>query len=108
MAIGVLHFVWRKPFFAISRGETAGMSKAQVRLWDFLFYLTFGLVVTQSVAVAGVLLVFSYLIVPSVMAMLLGDSARARLAIGWIAGVLVWSLEWSLPITSTCLRVRPW
>lgn len=89
VVIGILHFVWRKPFFAISRGETSGMSKTQVRLWDFLFYLTFGLVVTQSVAVAGVLLVFSYLIVPSVIAMLLGDSARSRLAIGWIAGVLV-------------------
>lgn len=88
-AIGVLHIFWRKPFFAISRGETAGMGRAEVRLWDFLFYLTFGLVVTQSVAVAGVLLVFSYLIVPSVIAMLLADGARVRLAIGWITGVLV-------------------
>jgi len=88
-AIGVLHVFWRKPFFAISRGETGAMGRAEVRLWDFLFYLTFGLVVTQSVAVAGVLLVFSYLIVPSVIAMLLADGARVRLAIGWITGVLV-------------------
>jgi zinc/manganese transport system permease protein len=87
--IGVLHFFWRKPFFAISRGETSGMGRTEVRLWDFLFYLTFGLVVTQSVAVAGVLLVFSYLIVPSVIAMLLADGASVRLAIGWIVGVLV-------------------
>jgi zinc/manganese transport system permease protein len=87
--IGVLHFFWRKPFFAISRGETGGMGRTEVRLWDFLFYLTFGLVVTQSVAVAGVLLVFSYLIVPSVIAMLLADGASVRLAIGWIVGVLV-------------------
>jgi zinc/manganese transport system permease protein len=89
IGIGVLHFLWRRPFFAISRGETAGMTRTQVRLWDFLFYLTFGLVVTQSVAVAGVLLVFSYLIVPSVIAMLLADGARIRLAIGWITGVIV-------------------
>jgi len=88
-AIGILHFLWRKPFFAISRGETGAMGRTEVRLWDFLFYLTFGLVVTQSVAVAGVLLVFSYLIVPSVVAMLLADGARVRLAIGWIVGVLV-------------------
>lgn len=87
--IGILHFVWRRPFFAISRGDLAGMTRARVRLWDFVFYLTFGLVVTQSVAVAGVLLVFSYLIVPSVIAMLLADRARTRLAIGWIAGVAV-------------------
>jgi len=87
--IGALHFIFRKPFFAISRGEVSGMSGAQVARWDFLFYLTFGFVVTQSVAVAGVLLVFSYLIVPSVIGMLLADRAPARLAVGWITGVLV-------------------
>ncbi len=65
------------------------MSKGRIRLWDFLFYLTFGLVVTQSVAVAGVLLVFSYLIVPSVVGMLVADKAPARLAVGWVVGVLV-------------------
>ena len=88
-AIGIVHYVWRGPFFAISRGEAGGMGPGRVRFWDFLFYLTFGLVVTQSVAVAGVLLVFSYLIVPSVIAMLLADTPRARLAVGWVVGVLV-------------------
>jgi len=91
LVIGALHFVWRRPFFAITHGrpEEAGLSRAGVRWWDFLFYLTFGLVVTQSVAVAGVLLVFSYLIVPSVIAMLLADRARSRLIVGWIVAVLV-------------------
>jgi zinc/manganese transport system permease protein len=89
LGIGVPHVAWRKPFFAISRGRTEGMSTSSVRLWDFLFYLTFGLVVTQSVAVGGVLLVFSYLIVPSVIAMLLADAAKTRLAVGWISGILV-------------------
>lgn len=88
-AIGIVHYVWRKPFFEITHGRSGGMGGGKVRLWDFLFYLTFGLVVTQSVAVAGVLLVFSYLIVPSVIGMLLADTARARLAVGWIVGVLV-------------------
>jgi zinc/manganese transport system permease protein len=91
LVIGVLHFVWRRPFFAITHGRygEAGLSRAGVRWWDFLFYLTFGVVVTQSVAVAGVLLVFSYLIVPSVIAMLLADRARSRLMVGWIVAVLV-------------------
>lgn len=88
-AMGALHFIWRRPFFAISHGTTDGMSPASIRWWDFLFYLTFGLTVTQSVAVAGVLLVFSYLIVPSVVAMLLTDGARPRLAVGWLTGVAV-------------------
>ena len=89
LGIGILHAWWRKPFFAISRGQTEGMSSRAVKGWDFLFYATFGLVVSQSVAIAGVLLVFSYLIVPSVIAMLLADGAGARLAVGWVVAIAV-------------------
>ena len=60
-----------------------------MKLWDFLFYTSFGFVVTSSVAIAGVLLVFSYLIVPSVAAMLFSYSIGKRLAIGWTMGALV-------------------
>jgi zinc/manganese transport system permease protein len=60
-----------------------------VRFWDFLFYASFGFVVTRSVAIAGVLLVFCYLIVPSVGAMLYAHTIGARLAIGWTMGILV-------------------
>ena len=63
-----------------------------IRLWDFLFYASFGFVVTSSVAIAGVLLVFCYLVVPSVGAMLFADSIGKRLAIGWIMGTLVSAL----------------
>ena len=63
-----------------------------VRLWDFLFYASFGFVVTSSVSIAGVLLVFCYLIVPSVAAMLYADRIGARLAIGWSMGTLVSAL----------------
>ena len=60
-----------------------------MRVWDFLFYASFGLVVTRSVAIAGVLLVFCYLIVPSVAAMLFADRIGPRLAIGWTMGSIV-------------------
>jgi zinc/manganese transport system permease protein len=60
-----------------------------VPFWDFLFYASFGFVVTSSVAIAGVLLVFCYLIVPSVGAMLYAESIGPRLAIGWTMGTLV-------------------
>jgi zinc/manganese transport system permease protein len=63
-----------------------------VKWWDFLFYASFGFVVTSSVAIAGVLLVFSYLIVPSVAAMLFARSIGARLAIGWTMGAVVSAL----------------
>jgi zinc/manganese transport system permease protein len=63
-----------------------------VRWWDFLFYASFGFVVTRSVAIAGVLLVFCYLIVPSVAAMLFADRIGPRLAIGWTMGSVVSAL----------------
>ena len=71
------------------RAEAEGLS---VRLWDFLFYASFGFVVTWSVAIAGVLLVFCYLIVPSVAAMLYADRIGPRLAIGWTMGTVVSAL----------------
>lgn len=88
--IGALHWVWRRPFLAISRrGDDAANGGYNIRGWDFLFYSTFGVVVTSSVSIAGVLLVFSYLIVPSVTAMLFAERVSTRLTIGWIMGAVV-------------------
>jgi zinc/manganese transport system permease protein len=87
--IGVVHFLFRRPFFMISRDPQAAFAKGlNIRGWDFLFYLTFGLVVTNSVKIAGVLLVFSYLVVPSVCAMFVANSLKNRLIAGWLVGVL--------------------
>jgi len=72
--------------------EKAEQTAINVRFWDFLFYASFGFVVTSSVAIAGVLLVFCYLIVPSVGAMLFADRIGSRLAIGWTMGTLVSAL----------------
>ena len=69
-----------------ARAEREGIS---IRFWDFLFYASFGFVVTSSVSIAGVLLVFCYLIVPSVGAILYADSVGTRLAIGWTMGTIV-------------------
>ena len=92
-AIGVFHFLFRKRFLAISMNHgKAEQSGLNVRFWDFLFYASFGFVVTSSVAIAGVLLVFCYLIVPSVGAMLFADRIGPRLAIGWTMGTLVSAL----------------
>ncbi|MDQ2944363.1 MAG: metal ABC transporter permease [Acidobacteriota bacterium] len=91
--IGLFHYVLRKKFLLISinpeKAEQQGMS---IRFWDFLFYASFGFVVTSSVAIAGVLLVFCYLIVPSVGAMLYAERIGPRLAIGWTMGTLVSAL----------------
>jgi zinc/manganese transport system permease protein len=91
--IGAFHFVFRHKFLAISMNhEKAEASGLNVKFWDFLFYASFGFVVTSSVSIAGVLLVFSYLIVPSVAAMLYADSIGKRLAIGWTMGTVVSAL----------------
>ena len=88
--VGVFHFVFRERFLLISRDEAEAVRRGwNVRFWDFLFYASFGFVVTSSVAIAGVLLVFSFLIVPSVAAMLFSDRLGVRLAIGWTMGVVV-------------------
>jgi zinc/manganese transport system permease protein len=91
--IGIFHYIFRKKFLLISMNhEKAEQTGINVRFWDFLFYASFGFVVTSSVAIAGVLLVFCYLIVPSVGAMLFADRIGSRLAIGWTMGTLVSAL----------------
>jgi zinc/manganese transport system permease protein len=107
-AVGIFHFLFRRKFLAISMDpEKAQADGINVRLWDFLFYASFGFVVTSSVSIAGVLLVFCYLIVPSVAAMIYADRIGPRLAIGWTMGTLVsalgiWlSLHLDLPTGAT-------
>lgn len=91
--IGVFHYAFRRPFLRISlEPRQAAADGLSLRLWDFLFYASFGFVVTSSVAIAGVLLVFCYLIVPSVAAMLYADRIGPRLAIGWSMGTVVSAL----------------
>ena len=92
-AIGLFHFIFRKQFLTISTNPKEAEAKGMhMRLWDFLFYASFGFVVTSSVAIAGVLLVFCYLVVPSVGAMLFADRIGPRLAIGWTMGTIVSAL----------------
>jgi zinc/manganese transport system permease protein len=107
-AVGIFHYVFRRRFLAISmdphRAEAEGVS---IRFWDFLFYASFGFVVTSSVSIAGVLLVFCYLIVPSVAAMLYAKTVVLRLANGWSMGTIVsalgvyLSLQLDLPTGAT-------
>jgi len=93
VVIGVFHYVFRRRFLMISlEPEKAEGQGVSLRLWDFLFYASFGFVVTRSVSIAGVLLVFCYLIVPSVAAMLYSDRIGPRLAIGWTMGTVVSAL----------------
>ncbi len=88
--VGLFHWLCRRPFFLISTDPDSAYREGwRVRLWDFLFYASFGVVVTSSVRIAGVLLVFSYLIVPALAGILLGRTVAHKLIIGWSFGTLV-------------------
>jgi len=89
-AVGLVHWALRRPFLLISTDSDAAYREGwRVRLWDFVFYATFGVVVTSSVRVAGVLLVFSYLIVPALAGIAVGGGIAARLVTGWVFGTVV-------------------
>jgi zinc/manganese transport system permease protein len=88
--LGVFHWVLRRRFLTVSfEPDTARAQGWHIRWWDFIFYVAFGLVVTSSVQIAGVLLVFCFLVVPAVAASLLADGLRSRMRIGWGFGAAV-------------------
>ena len=110
--VGLLHLLCRHPFYRITiakAGDSPG--HARVVMWDFLFYATFGVVITSSVKAAGVLLVFSYLIVPAACAMIYFNTIRSRLFAGWTFGLaasgvgLAISAWWDLPTGAAIVAV---
>jgi zinc/manganese transport system permease protein len=88
-ALGVLHWVLRDRFFTISLAPADAQARGwNIAWWDFVFYALFGLVVTSSVAIAGVLVVFSFLVIPAVIAFLFTEQPRALLGVAWSIGTL--------------------
>jgi zinc/manganese transport system permease protein len=112
LAVGVLHYLLRQKFLLISMNiDLARKNGLWIRFWDFIFYVTFGIVVTSSVRIAGVLLVFSYLIVPAACAMLFFKRVSYRLIVGWGLGFigsvlgLYASAKWDLPTGASVVAV---
>ena len=108
--IGLLHFLMRGPLFEITNdAESTRRQGRRVFLWDFLFYATFGFVVTSSVQIAGVLLVFGFLVIPAVAGRMSSSRTGPALAVGWIFGFLgaliglVASVRFDLPAAPTIL-----
>lgn len=89
LLLGLFHWALRRRFLTISfEPETALAQGWRIRWWDFLFYLSFGLVITFSVPIAGVLLVFSFLVIPAAVAFQFTGRRGALAAISWVAGAL--------------------
>ncbi|MCE5300814.1 MAG: metal ABC transporter permease [Spirochaetia bacterium] len=110
-AIGVFHYIFRDRFLAVSRRDNSGAVKVNAALWDFLFYATFGTVVTSSVEIAGVLLVFSYLIVPAACSIMFFETIKARLIVSWSLGTagsvagMALSVFFDLPIGASIVAI---
>jgi zinc/manganese transport system permease protein len=93
LAVGVFHWFIRNRFFTISFDEEyAEQAGWRIRWWDFLFYASFGVAVTAAVPVAGVLLVFTFLVVPAVIAFLFTRNARVLVALSWGGAALACAL----------------
>jgi zinc/manganese transport system permease protein len=110
--VGAFLYLGRRKLMLCSEDpKKARESGLSVKKWDFFFYASFGLVVTSSVKVSGVLAVFSYLIVPIVCATLLGRRGRSRIYWAWaiafaasVAGaVLSYARDWPMGATIVCL-----
>ncbi len=106
--VGAAHWLVRRPLLEISFDPEGARERGRaLQGWDFVFYTSFGFVVTSSVRLAGVLLVFSYLIVPAAVGALLARGVAARLLIGWAFGLAVSALgllgswTWDLPTGAT-------
>ena len=104
VAVGLFHYRFRRRFRRISEDpEGAFAAGLRVRWWDFLFYASFGLVITLAVEIGGVLMVFTYLVAPAIIALALSDRWPARIPIAWAVGTvasalgLLASYYWDLP-----------
>jgi zinc/manganese transport system permease protein len=92
-ALGLFHYLLRRRFLTISfHPQEAERRGWRIRWWDFWFYISFGLAVTISVPLAGVLMVFTMLVVPATIAFLFTRDIRRMVVISWGSGALASAL----------------
>jgi zinc/manganese transport system permease protein len=104
LVIGTFHYIFRHKFKALTlsyrEDQKSGINNA--RLWDFIFYFTFGIVIVEAVAVGGILTIFAFLIIPSSISALFAVRWSHRLivglATGGIATVLGLYLSWIMDV----------
>ena len=81
--------MFRRQFWVLTFDPEKGRADGRrLWVWDFLFYVLFGIVVTSFVRMGGMLLVFSFLIIPAVCANIFATTLRTRLAVGWCVATL--------------------
>ncbi len=111
LALAMLHGIYHKRFYTLSFSTEEARSRSPGFLWEFLFFASFAIVITIAVNVAGVLLVFAFLIIPAFSASLVVHSFIARLLLGWCLGLLgaiaglCLSFSADLPVGATVVSV---
>jgi zinc/manganese transport system permease protein len=102
--VGAVHFAVRRQLIAISeQPEEAARQGLGLKRWDFVFYATFALVVTLAVEIAGVLMVFAYLVTPAIIALRTSSRWSVRILVAWLVGVVATavglgaSYRWDFP-----------
>jgi zinc/manganese transport system permease protein len=90
VVVAAFHWICRKHFLMITRNyqEALAIFGLKVKLWDFLFYVSFGIIIVLSVRVAGIMMVFSFLVVPAATSMLFTGRWFGKLLIAWIMGLV--------------------
>lgn len=105
LIVGLVHWVYRKQFWAASKKEKASF------IWDFLFYMLFGVVITFSTHHAGVLVVFAILVTPAALANRFFDTLKAKILFAWSIGTLavisafIVSYVWDFPAGATIVSM---
>ncbi len=88
--VGILHYVFRNKFISISENsQKASESGINVKLWNFIFYISLGIAVIHAVRIGGILMVFAFLVIPSSISILFSKSWTARIFIAWLVGTIV-------------------
>ena len=102
--VGIFHWLLRRRFMTVSeQPDLAAAEGWHLAWWDFLFYASFGLVVTVAVEIAGVLMVFAYLVAPAIIALATSTRWGIRLVLAWLLGTLATaaglgaSYAWDVP-----------
>lgn len=92
VVLGVFHLALRKRFLHLSfepEGGGGDHDGWKAMAWDLAFYMSFGVAIASAVQMAGVLLVFSFLVVPAVFSALFTRKLLLRLLMAWALGALV-------------------
>ena len=98
LVISIPHVIFRKRFLALSRDGEGGF------VWEFIFFLSFAIMLVNSVQIAGILQVFAFLIIPALIGRLFTRKPIKVLITGWLLGLvsstfgIVASYKWDMPV----------